>query len=135
MSSLTIGGIAKRAHVNIETVRYYQRVGIIDEPIKPNNGFRVYKESTVERILFVKRAQQLGFKLSEIKELLNLGDESCLDVKQIALEKRKKITSQLKDLNSMKKELDILINACEIGSVSNICGLVKTLAKISYQDC
>ncbi len=71
---LTIGFLAGAAEVNVETVRYYQRFGIIDEPLKPFDGYRVYPPETVGRIRFIKRAKQLGFSLKEISELLELGD-------------------------------------------------------------
>jgi MerR family mercuric resistance operon transcriptional regulator len=68
--ALTIGRLAKSANVNVETVRYYQRVGLIKEPPKPPAGYRVYTGDTINRIRFIKRAQQLGFTLHEITELL-----------------------------------------------------------------
>ena len=66
---MTIGSLAKAAGVNVETVRYYQRLGLIEEPRKPAGGQRSYPESTVARLAFVRRAQQLGFTLAEIGEL------------------------------------------------------------------
>ena len=71
---LTIGRLAQSAGVNVETIRYYQRVGLLKEPEKPAYGYRHYPPDTVARIRFIKRAQQLGFTLEEISELLSLGD-------------------------------------------------------------
>lgn len=126
---LTIGKLAKQAGVNVETIRYYQRIDLINEPSKPVSGFRKYDSNLVSTIKFIKRAQQLGFVLAEIKELLNLGEGKCHDVKELAIAKRKKIIHQLKDLNAMKKELDGLIDACEKTEDTPNCALIDSLAK------
>jgi len=127
---LTIGKLAKAANVNVETIRYYQRIGMLKEPIKPVTGYRVYDSSLVNTIKFIKRSQQLGFVLAEIKELLNLGNGRCTDVKSIAQEKRMKILRQIKDLTSMKNELDNLIEACELTENTPECAIIESLAKI-----
>ena len=128
---LTIGKLAKQAGVNVETIRYYQRINLIKEPPKPLSGFRHYDLTLVSTIKFIKRAQQLGFILAEIKELLNLGEGNCHDVKTLAIEKRQKIIDQLNDLSAMKKELDGLIDACEETKDTPNCALIDSLAKSS----
>ena len=128
---LTIGKLAKQAGVNVETIRYYQRIEMIREPTKPMSGFRHYDSSLVNTIKFIKRAQQLGFVLAEIKELLNLGEGNCHDVKTLAIEKRQKIIDQLSDLNAMKTELDGLIDACNETEHTPHCALIDSLAKSS----
>lgn len=80
--------------MNIETVRYYQRVALIQEPPKPAEGYRHYPVDTVDRIKFIKRAQQLGFSLKEITELLELGNGHCVDVRACAENKRARIEQQ-----------------------------------------
>jgi len=75
---LTIGKVARAAGVNVETVRYYQRSGLVPEPPRPAGSVRRYSEQTVARLRFIKRAQELGFTLAEIRRLLALGDpQSC----------------------------------------------------------
>jgi len=125
---LTIGHLARTAGVNIETVRYYQRVGLIQEPHKPATGYRVYPAETIDRIKFIKRAQPLGFSLQEIAELLDLGDGHCADVRHHAEEKRAQINQQIKDLRRLRKTLDRLITSCESGNDSAHCPIVETLA-------
>ena len=98
----TIGILAKAAEVNIETIRYYQRVGLITEPVKPLQGYRTYPSETLNRIKFIKRAQQLGFSLAEIAELLELGEGSCNDVRQRAEEKKAHIEQQIHLLNNVR---------------------------------
>ncbi len=124
---LTIGKIARAAGVNVETVRYYQRIGIIAEPPKPVEGYRVYPADTVERICFIKRAQQLGFSLQEIAELLELGDGHCHDVQLRAAEKRDLIDQQINDLKNLRNTLDKLIRACQSDNDTAHCPIVETL--------
>ena len=127
---LTIGRVAKKAGVNIETIRYYQRIGIIKEPQKPLSGFRIYSTDTINRITFIKRAQQLGFSLKEVVELLDLGEGHCADVRLKAEMKRKQIEDQIRDLKKLHSTLDTLINTCQQETGSVACPIVETLANI-----
>lgn len=124
----TIGRLARAAGVNVETVRYYQRVGLVEEPPKPFDGYRRYPAATADRIVFIKRAQQLGFTLREIRELLELGDGRCTDVRRRAEEKRAQVNAQIKDLRVLRKTLDGLIEACLAGRDDAHCAIVETLA-------
>lgn len=125
--ALTIGFLAKAAEVNIETIRYYQRIGLITEPDKPASGYRTYPTDTLKRIKFIKRAQQLGFSLSEIAELLQLGEGNCADVRQRAEEKRAHIDQQISDLHNLRNTLSELISACQSESDTSHCAIVETL--------
>ena len=126
----TIGILAKAAEVNIETIRYYQRVGLIAEPVKPLQGYRIYPSATLNRIKFIKRAQQLGFSLAEISELLELGEGSCSDVRQRAEEKRAHIEQQIHDLNNLRNTLTELISSCQSNSDTHHCAIVETLTAV-----
>lgn len=126
--SLTIGFLAKAADVNIETIRYYQRIGIISEPAKPAQGYRLYPLATLKRIRFIKRAQQLGFSLQEISELLDLGTGQCADIRARAEEKREQINKQINDLKNLKETLNDLINACNQDADTSHCAIVETLS-------
>jgi len=123
----TIGQLAAAADVNVETIRYYQRRGLIQEPKKPKQGFRKYPYKTLETILFIKRAQQLGFSLLEISELIELGDGHCSDVRQRAEMKRDRIHKQIQDLQALQKTLTTLINTCRSGKGMGKCPIVETL--------
>lgn len=127
MKTLTIGRVAAQAGVNIETVRYYQRIGLVKEPVRPLQGFRIYPLETIDRIRFIKRAQQLGFNLNEIADLLELGSGHCTDVRVRAEEKRNQIIDQIKDLQALKATLDTLIDACHAGNDNISCPVVETL--------
>ena len=126
--TLTIGRLARAAGVHVETVRYYQRVGLVHEPAKPPGGFRVYPPETVERIRFIKRAQQLGFSLQDIAHLLELGDGHCDNVREQAEAKIIKIETQIKDLQAMRKALKKLVTECRSGKHRGHCPIVQSLA-------
>ncbi|MDT8383234.1 MAG: MerR family DNA-binding protein [Gammaproteobacteria bacterium] len=126
--SLTIGKLADRSGVNIETIRYYQRLCLIQEPPKPAQGFRQYPVADIARVLFIRRAQQLGFTLKEIGELLELGDGHCQEVQQLARLKVEKIEERLRDLQSMHAALLDLLSQCEVADRGDIhCALIEAL--------
>ncbi len=127
---LTIGQLAKTAGVNVETIRYYQRIGLIIEPIKPAHGYRHYHSDTIEQIKFIKRAQQLGFSLQEVAELMSLGHGGCLDVRKRAEQKREKIDRQIQDLQALRETLNQLINTCKRDASDQYCPIVESLSKI-----
>lgn len=124
---LTIGHLAKLVGVNVETIRYYQRIGLITVPAAPLNGFRKYPIKTAENISFIKRAQRLGFSLKEIAELLKIGDGHCDEVRTRAEKKRNKIEGQIRDLQLLRKTLDQLIRECKSGKDGLHCPIVETL--------
>lgn len=129
-TELTIGHLAKAAGVNVETVRYYQRIGLIREPLKPAQGYRRYPASLVETIRFIKRAQELGFSLNEISELLSLNAMNCDEARTIAEHKYAVIQQRIDDLSAIQHELSRLINACRKNvSGQEHCAIIATLSK------
>lgn len=126
---LTIGRVAKAAGVNLQTVRYYQRRGLIEQPPKPLSGYRRYPPEAVDRIRFIKRAQALGFSLAEIGELLELGDGRCADVRRVAEHQRDLVASRIGELAAMRRTLDALIARCRQGQEPTHCPLIETLSK------
>lgn len=127
---LTIGQLAKAAGVNVETVRYYQRIGLIGEPVKPTQGYRRYPAALVETIRFIKRAQELGFSLNEITELLSLNERNCDEARVIAEHKHAVIQKRIDDLNAIQRELSRLIKACRNNvNGQQRCAIIATLAK------
>ena len=124
----TIGAAAKQAGVNIETIRYYQRIGLIDTPAKPLSGYRSYPQATIERIRFIQRAQLLGFSLAEIRRLLELEDGNCEQTRELALQKRALIEEKIRDLQNMAHALDRHIQACSHNSNDRHCPLIAALS-------
>ncbi len=128
---LTIGMLAKRANVNVETIRFYQRLRLVTEPAKPLSGYRHYPLETVDRARFIKRAQELGFTLKEIVVLLQLGDGHCKETKQLASAKLATIETRLVDLEAMRKVLKKLIRSCDKNITQKGCPIVKSLTQLS----
>ena len=128
--SMTIGSLAKAAGVNIETIRYYQRIHLVDEPGKPEQGYRRYPASFIDRIRFIKRAQDLGFTLNEITDLLSLNDGNCEQARTIAEHKRELIQRRIEDLNAMQNALTKLIEKCRKNvDGQHHCAIIETLTR------
>jgi len=133
--TLTTGEAADRAGVNIQTVRYYERRGLIPEPPRTSGGFRQYKPDHVARIRFIKRAQELGFTLEEAGELLDLRatlDADRADVRAVAQEKRDEIDQKIADLQRMRATLNDLIAACEGHGTTDDCPILHALEDHSH---
>ena len=126
--TLTIGRLARAAGVNVETIRYYQRLGLVPEPPRPTGGYRHYPPETVDRIRFIKRAQRLGFTLQEIGELLALGDGACEDVRRRAERKCAQIAAQIRDLQALHRTLEQLITRCREGDGGGGCPIIESIA-------
>ena len=131
MEILTIGKLAKRGKINIETIRYYERIGLIPKPPRTSSGYRIFTADTVNRVLFIKRAKELGFSLKEIKDLLALRiapESTTADVRIRAKAKIGDIEEKIVTLRSMKKALQRLTLACKgQGSVSD-CPILESLS-------
>jgi len=112
MSLLTIGKLAKLTTVTVETIRHYQRLGLLKEPEKPESGYRCYSADAVVRIRFIKRAQQAGFALKEIATLLSLDGAHCSEVRQLAEYKCWQIDQQINDLTALRQVLATLVKDC-----------------------
>jgi len=130
MTSLTIGKVAQRAGVGIETVRFYEREGLIDVPPRGPSGYRHFPDSVVPRLLFIRRAKELGFTLNEIKELLSLRrdpESTCADVKHRAELKIADIEDKMRSLRRMKKALVDLTDSCSGDGPMDDCPILVAL--------
>lgn len=129
-ADLTIGKLADAAGVNIETIRYYQRRGLLDEPSKPLGGHRRYSAEQAKRVRFIKRAQALGFTLDEVGMLLTLDSAcSCSDTRALAARKQGLIEQKMADLTAMYKALGDLIQQCDAGSSTRPCPIIDVLER------
>lgn len=130
MGSLTIGTLARRAGVGVETVRFYERRGLVRRPARPNLGYRAYPEDAVGRIGFIRNAQALGFSLQEIKELLALrvtAGTSCAAVRSRATAKVADVKRRLADLERIRIALEKFVAACPgRGALAN-CTILEAL--------
>ena len=130
MEILSIGQVARKAGVGVETVRFYEREGLLEEPPRRASGYRQYPEQVVRRIHFIKRAQQLGFSLREIMELLALrvdGQHSCEEVKQAASEKIADIERKLIELQRMRQALLQVAALCAGEGPASACPMLEAL--------
>lgn len=130
MENLTTGQVAKKARVNIETIRYYERRGLIDKPMRTESGYRSFPAEAVERIQFIKNAQELGFSLNEIKELLQLKVDPLTpssEIRQRTVEKVKDIEAKIASLEKMKHSLLGLIGACDGEGTVAECPIIESL--------
>ena len=128
MNEMTIGRAAKAAGVKIDTIRYYQRICLITEPVLPQGGQRKYGEEVVRRVKFIKRAQTLGFTLDETSSLLNFEKaKNCCETKELAEHKIKEIDGRIADLRRMKKTLGDLSMRCENGVEAGPCPIIDSL--------
>lgn len=126
---LTIGSLARGADVNVETIRFYQRRGLLTEPSKPLGGHRRYATDAVNRVRFIKRAQRLGFTLEEVKGLLLLEDgQSSRETRLLAEHKLTIIEARMADLSRMRRRLESLIAECAEGKRPRACPIIDTLS-------
>jgi len=125
-----IGKAASLAGVNKETIRYYERRNLIPEPDRMDSGYRLFSQRHVDQIRFIKRAQELGFTLSEIDDLLNLKVDkgtSCSDIKHEAEQKYQDVVSKIEDLTRIKHTLTELIDSCSGNGPKGDCPILKAL--------
>ncbi|GAA6169620.1 MerR family transcriptional regulator [Sessilibacter corallicola] len=123
----TISKLAKEANVGVETIRFYERKGLLEQPIKPMRGYRQYTEQALSRVLFIRRAQYLGFTLAEISSLLILSASKCEDVQQLAEQKLAVIEDKLDDLLNLKESLVSLVLDCKNNPSDKDCPIIRSL--------
>lgn len=128
--TLTIGQVARRAGVGVETVRFYEREGLLAKPTRRASGYRQYPDEVVARIRFIRRAQALGFVLREIADLLDLRSDpraTCADFKQRARDKIDELDEKIRKLGEMKQTLGALVSGCRNRQPVNECPIVAAL--------
>jgi MerR family mercuric resistance operon transcriptional regulator len=129
-ASLSIGQVARDAGVGVETVRFYEREGLVPEPKRRPSGYRQYPPDTVRRIRFVQRAKDLGFTLKEIRALLSLrvaADKSCANVRDLAVTKLAEVDRKLAELGRMRVALASLAASCTGEGPTSECPLLDAL--------
>jgi len=130
MDMLSIGQVARRAGVGVETVRFYERQGLLEEPPRRTSGYRQYSEQVIKRLHFIKRAQKLGFSLKEITELLLLrvdGQTSCEEVKGRTEAKIAEVEQKLFELQRMRQALLQVATLCTGQGPASACPMLDAL--------
>ncbi|CRK54575.1 Mercuric resistance operon regulatory protein [Rhodococcus sp. RD6.2] len=122
--------VATQAGVNVQTLRYYERRGLLDEPPRSASGYRAYPADAVAVVRFVKRAQEHGFSLDEIEELLHLADggpDDCQTARVLAEAKMAHLAEKIADLQRMQRSLADLVATCELPRTDRCCPLIQTM--------
>lgn len=126
---ITISKAAKLAGVGVETIRYYQRRGLIEEPARPVEGYRHYPEQIISQVRFIKRAQELGFTLREIETLLKLGEQQCSETRAMAGTKLALVRNKIADLLAIEHTLKDLIEHCESRREGEACPIIYSISE------
>ncbi len=129
---LQIGELARQTGCSVETIRYYEKVGMLAPPMRAEGGYRLYGADDVRRLFFIRRARELGFQPKEVRAMLRLSDERpqpCAEVKEVAMGHLAEVRCKVADLRAMEAALEILVAKCEAG-VSATCPLVDALSKV-----
>lgn len=130
---MQIGDLSRRAGVNIETIRYYERIGVLPKPARQSNGRRTYSPVDARRLGFVRHARDLGFDLSSIRELLALQEQpeaSCDDASRIAQAQLEAVESRIARLLKLRDELNHMVTECRRGRVSE-CRVIEALTSLT----
>jgi MerR family mercuric resistance operon transcriptional regulator len=128
-SGIKIGRLAEMAGVHLETIRYYQRIGLMPKPQRDYGSVRRYGKDAVGRLRFIKRAQALGFSLDEVRLLLELSaGEHCAETRTFAEQKKRLVEKKIADLHGIQSALDQLIRACRAGRAGRGCPIIESLS-------
>ena len=132
---LTIGTLAKKTGTKVQTIRYYEQIGIMPEPGRTSGGQRRYGNEEVDRLSFVRHSRQLGFSLDAIRELLDLSDhpeKSCEDADMIARKQLRQVEQRIDRLNALRTELKRMVRECS-GGRSSDCRVLEVLR--DHSEC
>ncbi len=129
-TALRIGHVAERANVNVQTLRYYERRRLLPPPRRRPSGYREYPDDTVRLVRFIKRAQELGFMLRDVQELIELREQRTktrAQARALAVAKVSDIAARIRHLNAMRRALDELVNACSCEGSACACPIIEAL--------
>lgn len=122
----TIGKLAKSLDLNVETIRFYEREGLIQQPKKPLNGYRLYSESTARELKFILKAKALGFTLHEISSLMSM-DGNCSQVEKMGLQKLEVIRYKISELQRLEEVIIQMTNTCKSNDNESHCPIIDSL--------
>ena len=131
--TFSIGELAQRTSTKVETIRYYERIGLLPAPARTGGNYRAYARGHLERLSFVRRGRDLGFSLDEVRELLRLSDDrhqSCADVDRIARLHLVEVERKLADLRALRAELRQMVDHCQHGTIAE-CRIIEALAPVA----
>lgn len=129
MAQFTIGKVSEKTGCHIETIRYYERIGILPEPARSAGGHRLYGDDDIRHLIFVRRSRDLGFTLDEVRALLAYmddGDYTCAEIRTIAVDHLAEVRRKLADLRRLERGLKDMIATCDGGDVTD-CPIIEAL--------
>ena len=136
MRDFTIGELSRLTQVKIETIRYYEKIGIMPAPPRNSSGYRIYSTPHLERLSFVRRSRELGFSQPEVRKLLTLVDEhkyTCGEVREMTAMHLSTVRNKIKDLRKLEKALANMVSECDGGDIPD-CAIVDTLSALPEPD-
>ncbi len=128
--SLTISHLARETGTKVETIRFYEKSGLLPEPARTESNYRAYENTHLQRLHFIRKARDLGFSLDQIRAMLALADDRtrpCEAVDEIARVHREEVIRKIADLTALKKELDRMITQCSHGAIAD-CRIIESLS-------
>jgi Hg(II)-responsive transcriptional regulator len=130
-ASLSIGDLARATGAKVETIRYYERIGVLPAPGRTAGNYRAYTQEHLARLSFIRRGRELGFHLGQIEALLKLSDQTsapCAEVHEIASAHLEEIDRKIADLQALRRELKDVVGKCRTGAAISECRLIDALA-------
>jgi Cu(I)-responsive transcriptional regulator len=135
--ALTIGELGKATGTKVETIRYYERIGLLPKPLRTGGNYRAYGEAELGRLSFIRRARDLGFPLEQVRALMSLSDDrdrDCATIDALARDHLADVERKIADLTALGRELSSLINSCGGGTVAG-CRIIEALAPSPATAC
>ena len=131
--ALTIGEMGKATNTKIETIRYYERIGLMPEPARTSSNYRDYGQAELGRLSFIRRSRDLGFSLDQVRALLGLSDDKncdCAGIDRIANQHLLEVDRKIADLQALRRELKAVIESCDGGTVAE-CRIIEALGPVT----
>jgi len=126
----TIGELSKRTQVIVETIRYYEKIGLMPDPPRSSGGFRIYSDTHLQRLTFIRRCRELGFSQPEVRKLLTLVDEhnyTCEEVREMTEKQLGSVRSKIQDLQVLEQALSTMVHECKGGDIPE-CPIIDMLS-------
>lgn len=131
--ALTIGEMGKATNTKIETIRYYEKIGLLPKPARTSSNYRDYRQAELGRLSFIRRSRDLGFSLDQVRALLGLSDDrscDCAGIDRIANQRLVEVDRKIADLRALRRELKAVIDSCDGGTVAE-CRIVEALGPVA----
>ncbi|NKJ45105.1 MULTISPECIES: helix-turn-helix domain-containing protein [unclassified Novosphingobium] len=131
--ALTIGDLSRATATKVETVRYYERIGLLPKPARTQGNYRAYGQAELGRLSFIRRARDLGFSLDQVRAMLGLSDDlacDCAGIDRIAREHLQEVERKIADLTALRRELTAVIQSCDGGTIAD-CRIIEALGPVA----